>query len=197
MKQKVSFIRTTVVGGVLFLAPLVVTLFVLEKAWHLAGKFVAPIVHHFPPKILGFIAVSDLLAVGILVLVCFIAGLIARTALAKRVVEAIEHGLLSNIPGYEFFKGLGESILGVDKAGSQAVLVHFDDCSQIGFLMEHLQDGTCVVFLPGAPSPFSGGVFYFSPDRVQAIEAPPQTVLKSLKRLGVGSVELAKGIERR
>ncbi|MEC5400045.1 DUF502 domain-containing protein [Uliginosibacterium sp. H1] len=152
MQRKIGVLRTTVVGGILFLAPLVATVFIVEKALGLASKLLQPILGHFPHKLLGFVAVSDLLAIVLLVVICFIAGLLARTVLARRLISTIEQRLLSNLPGYEFFKGLGESILGADGAANrQPVMVRFDDCHQLGFLMEHLDDGTCVVFLPGAP----------------------------------------------
>ncbi len=193
MHRKLKFMRTTIVGGVLFIGPLVVALFVIEKALLLAHKLVAPLAAMLPQDTLGLIVVADWLAFAALLLMCFLTGLMARTALARRIINKLEARLLSNIPGYEFFKSLGENMLGTDPDKHHPVLVSFDDCRQIGFLMDKLADDTCVVFLPGAPSPFSGGVFYFAAERVQLLDIPRQTAMKTVKRLGAGSSEWMKG----
>ncbi len=47
----------------------------------------------------------------------------------------------------------------------QPMLVRFDDNSQLGFEIERLDNGQVVIYLPGAPGPWSGSVAYFSADR--------------------------------
>src|SRR5262245_40649594 len=188
MSQVIKIIRATVVGGLLFLVPFVVLLFILGRAFAIVEKLVEPIAKSLPVESVIGLRLSVLLAVAILVLVCFLAGFFARTAVARRLVSGLESGVLSNLPGYEFFKGLGEGLLGVEQhRGHQVVVARFDDNWQIGFLLERLENGMLAVFIPSAPNPHSGSVCYFAPDRITILEIGEQAAIKCLKRLGAGS----------
>ena len=99
MNAIAQFVRTTIVGGLLFLAPLVVLIVILAKAFDYAKKGLNAVVVHVP-------AVSDLsagvataLAVVLVALICFLAGLLARTVPAQHVVNALESSVLSKISG--------------------------------------------------------------------------------------------------
>src|SRR5439155_24568062 len=96
------FLRTTLVGGILFLVPIVVVLIVLNKALAIAHKLVDPLAARLPfESLIGF-RTPLVLAITLLVIFCFVTGLFARTALAKRSVGWLESSVLSNVPGYQF-----------------------------------------------------------------------------------------------
>lgn len=195
MKRILKFLRTTLVGGLLFLVPIVVLLGVLGKALAVAHKLVDPLAARLPVESFVGLRTPVLLAIGMIVSFCFLAGLLARTALAQRVVRKLESAVLSNLPGYEFFKGMGESLLGIEKEGAYpVVLVRFDDNWQIGFRVDQLERGLVAVFVPGAPNPQSGSVYWMTPDRVTLAEIPPTAMLKCLNRLGAGSEALLRGL---
>jgi uncharacterized membrane protein len=195
MKRILQFLRTTLVGGLLFLVPIVVLVVVLGKTLAVVLKVVEPLAEHLPVHSLIGLRTPLLLAVAVVVVFCFLAGFFARTAAAKGLVRRLEAAVLSNVPGYEFLKGMGESMLGVEKSGAcPVVLAHFDDSWQIGFQIEVLENGFVVVFLPGAPDPQSGAVCLMTPDRVTPVNLPPAATLKCLKRLGAGSNALMRGL---
>ena len=194
MKKILQFLRTTLVGGILFLVPIVVLVIVLGKALALAHTIMDPLAAHLPVASVIGLRTPMLLAIGVLVVFCFLAGLFARTAAAKGLVRRLEAAVLSSVPGYEFLKGMGESMLGVERSGAYpVVLARFDDSWQIGFQIEVLENGFVVVFLPGAPNPQAGAVYLMSPDRVTPAGVPPAATLKCLKRLGAGSNALLRG----
>jgi len=195
MKRLLRFLRTTLVGGLLFLVPIVVLVIVLGKALVLAHKFVDPLAEHLPVRSIIGLQTPMLLAGGVIVLFCFLAGFFARTVLAQRIVSGLESAVLSNVPGYEFLKRMGESMLGIERDGAYpVVLARFDDASQIGFRVEVLENGFVVVFVPGAPNANAGDVYLMTPDRVSPIDVPPARMLKCLKRLGMGSDTLLRGL---
>ncbi|MCH7781085.1 MAG: hypothetical protein IH848_09575 [Acidobacteria bacterium] len=71
------------------------------------------------------------LAFVVLLVVCFLAGLFARTRPAKAMVGWLESTLLSNIPGYSFVKSLGEEVTDANAARSNIpILARFDDAWQ-------------------------------------------------------------------
>jgi len=100
MKGFLHFFRTTLVGGILFLVPIVVLIIVLSKALAIAHKLVDPIAARLPFESLIGLRTPHVLAITLLLIFCFVAGLFARTALAKRSVNWLESAVLSNVPRY-------------------------------------------------------------------------------------------------
>ena len=91
-KNPFGFVRTTAIGGLLFLLPLIVV-------GALIGQ-VVPIVitvAHFLREILpgtfrtpGGLAILILLAIAVVLLLCFAAGVIARNSIGRKFSEAFE-----------------------------------------------------------------------------------------------------------
>jgi uncharacterized membrane protein len=194
MKRLIQILRATIVGGVLFLAPFVVLVIILSKAQGLTKAIIAPLAERIPiESFIGF-ETPKILAAFVLILMCFAAGLFARTSTAKRLVSWLETVILSNLPGYSFMKNLGEEAAGTAPTeGYQTVLVRFDDAWQIGFLVERISGGRVVVFIPDAPSPWTGGVFIFDDERVKPLEVTSAVAVKCQQRHGAGTGALVKG----
>src|SRR5687767_9667629 len=104
MPRTLGFVRTTLVGGLLYLVPIVVLLAVLGKAIGIAHQVSPPVVKLIEAVHLGEILTPQVVAILLLVLFCFAAGLFARTAFAKRIGRALETRVLANLPGYELIK---------------------------------------------------------------------------------------------
>ena len=150
-RRLLQFIRTTMVGGALFLVPLVVLTVIVEKALGIARKFSDPLAMRFPELA---VHTPVLLASLVLVVVCFVLGLLALTSPARAVVAWLENTLLSKIPGYSFLKGAGESVLGLEgQIPYTVVLARIEDSWQFGFVIEKLAGGHLAVFIPDAPNP--------------------------------------------
>jgi uncharacterized membrane protein len=195
MKRTLRFLRTTLVGGLLFLVPIVVLVIVVGKALALVGKLINPLAALIPIQSIVGLRTPMLLAVALIVLFCFIAGFIARMRLARRLVNRMEDSVLSNLPGYEFIKAMSASVLGVESQTTYpVVLARFDDYWQIGFRVEVLGNGLIAVFIPGAPNVQSGAVHFMTADRIEAADVPLAPTLKCLRRLGVGSDALLHGV---
>jgi len=183
-----NFIKTTTIGGIVFMVPIIIIIVILGKAFELMLKVARPIDKLIPIESIGGIAVANLLALLAILVVCFVAGVAARSPLAKKFYRAIDNGLLA-IPGYAFVKAHTDSMkLGQAEAKSmQPVMVRFDDNSQIGFEIERLDKGQVVIYLPGAPDPWSGRVVYFHTDRVKKLELSVSEAINNISRLGRGS----------
>ena len=193
MKEFIRLLRMTVVGGALFLAPFIIIIIILGKAIQLLRVITVPLAEHIPIESAIGLETPRLLAIIILIAICFLAGLFAQTKIAKRIVHWLESTLLSNLPGYSFMKNLGEEAAGTAPAHrQQAVIVQFDDAWQIGFIVERIEGEKVVVFIPDAPSPWTGGVFIFDENRVKPLKVPSTSAIKSLQRLGEGTGALLK-----
>ena len=99
-----KFKKTTMVGGILFLVPIIIFIAVIGKALELTKKLAAPLSVLIPLDSIGNIAMVNLLALCIVLLICFLAGLAAKSTLARKSVVNLESRVLSNIPVYGFLK---------------------------------------------------------------------------------------------
>jgi uncharacterized membrane protein len=188
-----KFIKTTLIGGILYLVPIIVLVAIIGKAHQIASKLVIPLAANFPEGLFGFGAVR-LLAITALVLFCFLAGLFAKSNVAKRFGDWLESTVLSNVPGYSIVKSISESVVGAEQSYNyEAILARIEDAWQIAFLIERIEGGHVAVFVPGAPSPSSGSIYFMTEDRIKPLGLPLTQALKSIKRLGVGSNALLRG----
>jgi uncharacterized membrane protein len=194
MKALGEFIRTTLIGGILFLLPIVVLIVVLGKAQDISSRIVAPVAQRMPVPSVGGVAVAKILAIAVIALFCLFAGLFARTRFAKRSVGWLERGLLSKVPGYDFFKAVSESLVGFETEHAQeVVLVRVEEALQIGFLMERVENDRYAVFVPGAPSIWSGSVYFMTEERFQRVHISRAEAMKCLGQLGEGTNQLLAG----
>jgi uncharacterized membrane protein len=193
MKGSFRFFKTTVLGGLLFLVPIIVLIVIIGKAFEIAKRFTTPIAQALPFNPAADIAIAAVLAVAVLVFVCFLAGLLAKNRIAKRSVDYFENNILSKFPPYIFIKDMSQSMIGMEKAeGLKPVLVKFDDAWQIGFEVERMASGYVTVFIPGAPSPWSGDVFIFEESRIKPLDISFAEAMKSMRLIGRGTSELVK-----
>ncbi len=186
-----NFLKTTLIGGLVFLVPIIVVVAILGKAFGLMAAGAAPLAAWIPIDSIGGVALANLLAVVAIVVLCFAAGLVARSSAAVRAVQSLESGFLTSIPGYGFIKGMTEGLAG--REGPEAlrpVLAKFDDASQVAFEIERNPDGRVVVYVPGAPDPWSGAVFVMTADRVEPLEASMPAAVKNIRALGRGTTRL-------
>jgi uncharacterized membrane protein len=142
-----------------------------------------------PDRSVGGVSLSALAAFGILIAVCFVAGLFAETAILKRVRDGAGRIALF-VPGYALMKNVGANLVGIKREDAvRTVMVRFEASWQLGFLMETLSDGRRVVFVPGVPRALVGTLHVVSDDRIQVLGMSVSAALDVLARLGVGFQE--------
>ena len=106
MRVVTEFVKTTVIGGLLFLVPIVVGLFIVQRAVGFARRGLDPLVERLPFNTVAGVAVASLVA-GLAVLVgCFIGGLVARTPIGRRLQASLQRVILGVLPGYRAFESL-------------------------------------------------------------------------------------------
>ena len=183
-----QFLKTTIVGGVVFLVPVVIFAYVIGKALAITQKMTAPFTEmlRFSPAVDALVV--NLLGLTLIVIVCFLGGLVAKSEAVSKLVESVENSFLSKIPIYALIKStVSGTLQGNEEEGMKSVLVRLDDCWQIGFEMERLSGGKVTVFLPGSPDPWSGSICFVSEDRITKLDAKFLPVTKVLKGFGKGS----------
>jgi uncharacterized membrane protein len=196
-----EFVKTTIVGGVLFLLPLALVLLILGYAVRLATKVVQPIsnsLHLDRLGDVGGVGVVTIFAILVLIFVSFIAGIVARTAVGGRMSRWFDNSLLASLPQYQLVKSMAEGLAQVEStSGVKPALVSIEGGWQIGYLLEPLENSWVAVFLPQAPAPMSGNVMYFPADRVRPLGITMVQAMALVKRIGVGSGEALRGADLR
>jgi len=193
MNDRLGFIKTTVIGGLVFLIPAAIVVVVVGKvigALRVLAKALAPF---FGIESFAGGVVLDLVALAVTMLLCFVAGLLARGASARRMREKLDTTLLNSFPGYAFIKGFTDNLRHTEEmAGSFVpVAVQFDDYVQIAFETHREPSGKVSVYLPGAPNPWSGTVVYVSTERVKPLPITLTEALRNIRTLGKGPIDIA------
>ena len=194
MKLIPRFLKATIVGGLLFMVPLILMLLVLKQGVEIVRKVVGPLAARFPYHTIAGVGVTTILAVALILVVSFVLGLAAQTSTGRRVREWLEWTILGKVPGYAMLKGVLQGTTGLETEGEVSVaLARLEDAWQLAFVVEVHEDGHRTVYVPGAPSPASGSIYYLPEDRVRPIDVPMHQALASIRRLGAGSKELLRG----
>ncbi len=194
MKSLMSFLKTSMIGGILFVVPLVLLVYLIVKVLTIFRKIVAPIADRIPIDSIGGLTMSRIIAVIILICLFVLVGILARTKLAVKLKEWIEDNILSIIPGYSLLKGVSESAVGQEsKHLKDVVLVNMEEFWQIGFLMDVIDDELNAVFIPGVPNPMAGDVIFVKNERLKVLDVSGLNALNLSKKLGLDSKLILKG----
>ena len=189
-----SFLKATLVGGLMFLVPVALLAVVLRHALQFADRIAQPLAAVLPISHLGGVAVATLIAIAILLVIAFLAGLLSRTGPGRRVTHWFEESILGGLPQYRMVKSLAEGLTQLENGKDmQPVLMRGDEGWMLGYQMEELPDGWRVVFLPASPTPMSGNVMYVEATRVKPLDLSMRDAMQLVKRLGIGSAEKLRG----
>jgi uncharacterized membrane protein len=197
MTRSLKPFTTTLIGGVVFLLPLIVVLYVLGQGLALAARAVQPVVALLPFQNVGGIALAGLAALALVLLLCFGAGLLARAAVGRSFSERFENRLQTLYPRYSVVKAMSQGLHGaLGRQVLKPVLASFDDHQLIAFDVERLDDGRAVLYLPGAPDAWSGRVVLVAAERLRPLDIDPAELAKALQGLGQGTAALLRAAGR-
>jgi len=191
-----DFFKTTIVGGLMFLVPVVLIVVVLGHALRLAAKVAKPIAEQLQLEHLVGVGAVTVVAALVLVVISFLAGLVSRTKPGRRVTNWFEESLLGGLPQYQLVKSMADGLAKVEGAeGLKPVLASIEDGWQIAYLLEQLDNGWVAVFLPQSPTPMSGNVMYLPGERIRALDLTMVQAMSIIKRLGIGSGDALRGVD--
>ena len=193
----VGYLKATLVGGLLFLLPVIIVLMVLRRATEYALGAAKPISHMLRAETVIGPYGESALAILILILVSLLAGLVARTGGGRRIMRWSERSLLGGLPQYQLVKTMAEGLAHVENAKKsvQPALISIEDGWQIGYLLEPLENGWVTVFLPQAPTPMSGNVMYLPANRTRPLDITMIQAVEIVRHIGVGSAKALQGTD--
>lgn len=193
MKGIVDFVKTCVVGGFFGILPILLIALVMGEAVDLLSGIASPIAEALPVEELGGVEVARLVALGIILGACFLAGLLLRTRFGTWSTGLVEGALLNRVPGYRMLKTLTHRLGGLDEGtlfSAALADLHGSDSRALAFIVEEHADGRYTLLVPNAPTPTVGTLYVLPRERVQRIAATPAAVLNCFTQWGIGSSRL-------
>ncbi|MCA9005027.1 MAG: DUF502 domain-containing protein [Planctomycetaceae bacterium] len=192
VKKSFGFLKTTAIGGLIFLLPLIVIGALIGQIVPIVLSIATFLSDYIPVKTPAGIAMLIGLSLGIVLLMCFAAGLVARWSIGRSLSRFVEKNLILLFPRYAIYREQLKGSIGGDhnKPEMLPVLVRLDDMTRIAFEAERTDDKLVSVYLPGSPDPWSGWVVFMSPDRVERLDIPFSEALGICERMGRESLHL-------
>ena len=194
MRTIVGFLKVTLVGGLLIVLPLWVSLLLLLKAIKGALAVLRPVAKLVPQRFVH----DDVVALCLLVLICFGVGLVVRTELGKRVGDWLEHHLLGRLPGFSIIRGMIGQFAGEkDEESFQPALVEIEEALVPAFIIEKHADGQFTVFVSSSPTPMAGAIYILQPERVHPVDVPLRKAMVCVTKWGAGAAEMRAAMRSR
>ncbi|HEY3135140.1 MAG TPA: DUF502 domain-containing protein [Blastocatellia bacterium] len=187
MKHFLAFLKATLLGGVIVVFPAWLAVLLVLKALTHLEVFVKPISKHLPQAI----GHPRILAILLLVGLCFLVGLAIHTAIGRRIERAAERVVLDKIPGYTTLHGFAARLSdSKDNASFQPALVEIEEALVPGFIVEQHSGNRSTVFIPSVPTPMTAAVYIIDNNRVHPLDLPAVSVMQCISKWGGGSDKL-------
>jgi uncharacterized membrane protein len=177
-------VRRTLLDGAMMVLPIgaivLLVLAILQKLQSASEPFTDRLGH------------PVLIAVVLLVLICFVAGLLLRSAAGRTTRHVLERWVFDLIPGYRLVKAFAGDGPLVEHGGRamRPALAAIEEGQCPALVMDELADGRLVVFVPGSPAPMSGALYVFTPDKVVYLDVPLLSFMKVISSWGLGLREM-------
>lgn len=193
IKSLAEFTKTTLIGGLLIVLPLYLSILLLAKTIKGLLALIAPVTAQLPPTM----ELRQVVGILLVLLVCFVAGLLVRTGPGLRAKNAIERNLLERIPGYALIRGLAVRVAGRQEDETFAVaLVEIEEALVPAFIVEEHDDGAYTVFVPSVPTPAAGRIYILPPERVHLVDIPFAKAASVISKWGAGARDLRAAMIR-
>jgi uncharacterized membrane protein len=187
MKRFQDFALNAIVSGFLIVIPVYLTILLLIRIMKSLVGFVQPVAVMLP----DWFPAGNLLALLLIVLMCFLIGVLVRTPMGSTVLSGFERNVCEKIPGYVLFRSLSQQLTGSTKGDVwKPALAEIEEALVPAFIIEKLDDGRYTVFVPSVPTPLAGTTYVLTPERVHPVNVPFAYAIRAVARWGLGSKDL-------
>jgi uncharacterized membrane protein len=194
MKGLAELTKTTLIGGLLVVLPIYLSILLVARSLSAIVALLSPVTAAIPAGV----QFRQLIAILIVLAICFMAGLVVRTGPGLRAKNTLERSVLEKIPGYALVRGLTERVSGDEREGAfRPALVEIEEALAPGFIIEELEDGRYTVLVPSVPTPAAGSLLILARERVHPLDVPFTQAVKVISKWGAGAGELARGVSVR
>ncbi len=185
-----NFIKTTLIGGVIVLLPITIVAVVFLWIWGKLTGLVGPLANEIAERGRFQQTLAEMMALAILLGVCFLVGLAVRTAVGRFLHQSLEKRVLRFAPGYSLIKETALQFLGRKKSPFSTVAVarlFNSDTLVTAFVTEEHESGLMTLFVPTGPNPTSGLVYHVPAKDVVILDVRVEEAMRTIIGCGAGS----------
>jgi uncharacterized membrane protein len=192
MKNLLGFLKTTAMGGLFVLLPILLLYLLISEALDLIVAVATPIADLFPKGTFEKVEFPVIVGLVLILGVSFLIGLGLRSEKGRGLGRWIERTVLGRLPAYNALKSLTTGFAGAGKDGAfkAAVMTSSDGERELAYVIEDHGEDHLTVLLPWAPAAFAGSVKIVDRNRIKVLEANLGDVSRILGQWGVGAREL-------
>ena len=193
MSRMKSLIKTSFLGGLTVILPVAILVFVFKWVFGVVARVIQPLTNLILIKSNLREIMADLLALAIIITVCFIVGVIVKTQIGRFIHTSLENSILKFAPGYSLIKETIMQFLGHKKTPFSSVAlvqVFGNETMLTAFVTDEHSDGSYTVFVPTGPNPTSGNIYHLESRFVHQVDVSVEDAMRSIISCGVGSARL-------
>ena len=193
MNRMKSLIKTSFLGGLTVILPIAILVFVFKWVFGVVARVIQPLTNLILIKSNLREIMADLLALAIIISVCFIVGVIVKTQIGRFIHTSLENSILKFAPGYSLIKETIMQFLGRKKTPFSSVAlvqVFGNETMLTAFVTDEHSDGSYTVFVPTGPNPTSGNIYHLESRFVHQVDVPVEDAMRSIISCGAGSAML-------
>lgn len=193
MSRMKSLIKTSFLGGLTVILPVAILVFVFKWVFGVVARVIQPLTNLILIKSNLREIMADLLALAIIITVCFIVGVIVKTQIGRFIHTSLENSILKFAPGYSLIKETIMQFLGRKKTPFSSVAlvqVFGNETMLTAFVTDEHLDGRYTVFVPTGPNPTSGNIYHLESRFVHQVDVPVEDAMRSIISCGAGSAML-------
>ena len=192
MKKITEFLKTTILGGLFVLLPVILVYLALSEVLDVLVAMATPIADLFFP---GHFEESEfvvIIAIALLISLSFILGLIMLSDTGRRFGDWIERIILDKVPGYNAIKSLTKGFASSedDSTFKPALLKSADGEKEFVYIVENVDDNNLAILVPWSPTPFAGSIKIIPKVRVEPLAVNMGKLTEVLSHWGVGSKDI-------
>ncbi|HVQ13081.1 MAG TPA: hypothetical protein VMS40_05800 [Vicinamibacterales bacterium] len=196
MQKYFAAFRRITLTGLLFLVPVYVVVIIAKQAWTSLNSMGTTLAKMFGVTDILGVGAPTVLSVALLILLCFVCGLIAHISVVAAVRSRMDGWLSTYIPGYAKHRVMVEEKLEgkVPTLPYASALIKQQDFWRPVYVVEQDAEGNCVVFAPNVPDTTTGSIMLARRHDVLLLPFLSANHLDaSLKKRGVGLSSITDG----
>lgn len=199
MPKTKAFIKRSLIGGLLVILPIAILVFFFRWIFDLITELLTPLSDLLIKSYGMPHLAADLLAVLLIILLCFVIGSLISTSIGKWAHEHFDGYLAKLAPGYRMIKEIINQFFGDNadspfKNGQVARVKLFGKdigTSVTALVTSQHADGTYTIFIPTGPNPTSGMIYHVAADLVELLpHIKVDSAMRTIISCGAGSNEL-------
>lgn len=193
MKGMQKFIRTSLLGGFVVVFPVAVLVGAFKWVFNFITHAIQPLTNALLVRADMKEFIGHLIVILLILLICFILGVIVKTRIGKFLHGTLEKSFLEKIPGYSLVKETIIQFVGEKESPFSSVAlanIFCNDTLVTAFVTDEHADGSFSVFVPTGPNPTSGNIFHLKAEYVHKIDASVEDTMRSIISCGAGSSDL-------